>query len=300
MMGPQQVISTPQQWMVISTVRQGISDFGCIDLDWMCPPGYAGYITLSVTAAIRSEENPMISISPISLEQEIKLGQKIQEAQAEGTAALLSEEKTEKQLVAVAENAAGCAEAATKKHLHPASPPVACQSSCSWCCYQLVPVSVPEIARIATYLRNLPCEESASITTRLQVLDKATRGITAQQRVRVPKACAYLQDDQCVIHPVRPLACAEFTSYDVQVCKKGKRIGFKPNSVFHEKARMLAYYAVQRGIYQGLQEAVPKADCEALELTAASVVALESPNAFTSWLEGGQVFYAARMRHGKK
>ena len=242
----------------------------------------------------------MIPISPISSEQEIKLGQKIQDAQAEGTAALLSEEKTEKQLVAAAENAAGFAEAATKKHLHPASPPVACQSGCSWCCYQLVPVSVPETARISSYLRDLPAAEFANITARLRALDKATRGLTSQQRVGVPKACAYLQDDQCIIHSVRPLACAEFTSYDVQVCKRGKRIGFKPDSVVHEKARMLAYYAVQRGLSQGLKEAVPQADCEALELTAASVIALDNPNACASWLEGSQVFKAAHMRRGKK
>lgn len=242
----------------------------------------------------------MIPISPISSEQEIKLAQKIQDAEAEGATALLSESKTEKQLIAVAENATGFAEAATKKHRHPESPPVACQSGCSWCCYQLVPVSVPETVRITAYLRDLPASDFASIATRLRALDRATRGLTSPQRAGIPKACAYLQDGQCAIHPVRPLACAEFTSYDVQVCKRGKRIGFKPDSVVHEKARMLAYYAVQRGLSQGLKAAVPKADCEALELTAASVVALDNPNAAISWLGGSSVFRAAHLRQGNK
>lgn len=221
------------------------------------------------------------------------------EAQAEGTATLLSKEKTEQQLIAAAENAAGFAEAATTKHLHPASPPVACQSGCSWCCYQLVPVSVPEVARISSHLRELPASDFTKITDRLRVLDKATRGLTSQQRVGIPKPCAFLQDEHCAIHRVRPLACAEFTSYDVQVCKRGKRIGFKPDSVIHEKARMLAYYAVQQGLSQGLKQAVPEGDCEALELTAASVIALDNPTAFASWFGGSQVFKAAHMRRSK-
>ncbi len=242
----------------------------------------------------------MIPISPVSSEREDQLAQDIQKAEAECAAALLAESKTEKQLIAVAENAASFAEAATKKCLHPESPPVACQSGCSWCCYQLVPVSVPETLRITTYLRNLPSSEFEKIVARVRALDKATRGLTPQQRVSIPKACAYLENGKCTIHPVRPLACAEFTSYDVQVCKRGKRIGFKSGSVFHEKARMLAYYAVQRGLFQALRESVPDADCEPLELTTASVVALDSPASATLWLEGRNIFKPAHMRYGKK
>src|SRR5207247_3485819 len=106
--------------------------------------------------------------------------------------------------------------------------------------------------------------------------------LTSQQRVGIPKSCAYLRDGECSIYPDRPLACAEFTSYDVQVCKRGKRIGFRPGSVTHEKARMLAYNAVQRGLSEGVKNALPQTFGESLELTAASVVALDTPNAVTS------------------
>ncbi len=242
----------------------------------------------------------MIPISQSSSEQEAQLSQGLQAAEAEAAAALLAETKTAEQLVAVAENAAGFAEAMTKKYLHPASPTVACKPGCSWCCYQLVPVSVPEISRIVSFLRELPPQEGASTAERLRSLDNATRGLTSQQRVGIPKSCAYLRDGECSIYPVRPLACAEFTSYDVQVCKRGKRIGFKPGSVTHEKARMLAYNAVQRGLSEGVKSAVPQAHCESLELTAASVIALNTPNAVTLWLEGGTVFEAARLRRSAK
>jgi len=242
----------------------------------------------------------MIPIFPASSEREAQLAQMLQEAEVEGATALLAEAETVEQLVAVAENAAGFAEATTKNYLHPQSPPVACKPGCSWCCYQLVPVLVPEALRISKFVQGLPPLEAASIADRLRSLDKATRGLTSQQRVSIPKSCAYLQDGECSIHSVRPLACAEFTSYDVQVCKRGKRIGFKPESVMHEKARRLAYNAVQRGLSEGLRSALPHADCEPLELTAASVIALDTPDAGSSWLEGSNVFKPAHLRRGKK
>ena len=242
----------------------------------------------------------MIPISPVSPEREAQLAQGLQAAEAGAAAALLADTKTAEQLIAVAENAAGFAETMTKKYLHPASPPVACKPSCSWCCHQLVSVSVPEVLRIVSFLRELPIQESTYAAERLRTLDKATRGLTSQQRVGIPKSCAYLRDGECSIYSVRPLACAEFTSYDVQVCKRGKRIGFKPGSVIHEKARMLAYNAVQRGLSEGVKNAVPQTDCEPLELTAASVVALDIPNAATLWLEGSDVFKPARLRHSAK
>lgn len=242
----------------------------------------------------------MIPISTTSFEREAQLAQALQEAEAETAATLLSETTTAEQLVAIAENAAGFAAAMTKKYLHPESPPVACGPGCSWCCYQLVAVSVPETLRIVSFLRDLPPSEAATTADRVRSLDRATRGITSQQRVGIPKSCAYLRDGECAIYPVRPLACAEFTSYDVKVCKRGKRIGFKPGSVMHEKARMLAYNAVQRGLHSGLKSALPQADCEPLELTAASVIAFDTPNAGTLWLEGGTVFKPAHLRQSAK
>ena len=243
----------------------------------------------------------MKPVQPTPPGLEARLAQDLQTAAADAAATLLAQSQSAEQLIATAENAAGLAEAMTKKYLHPASPPVACKPGCSWCCYQLVPVSVPEVLRIVSFLReSLSPQEFAGTAERLRALDNATRGLTSQQRVSIPKPCAYLQDNQCTIYPVRPLACAEFTSYDVQVCKRGKRIGFKPGSVTHEKARLLAYSSVDRGLNTGLQRALPHADCESLELTAASVIALEKPEAAALWANGGAVFAPARLKRRAK
>jgi hypothetical protein len=115
----------------------------------------------------------------------------------------------------------------------------------------------------------------------------------ARAKLRVPSA--FLADGRCTIYPVRPLACAEFTSFDVQVCKRGQRIGFKPGSVIHEKARMLVYYAVQQGLTDGLRDALPGTDTTPLELTSAVVSALDSSDAEASWISGGNVFAKAHL-----
>lgn len=238
----------------------------------------------------------VIPIQQNSSEREAQLARGLQDAEADTAVALLADSKTPGQLIATAENAAGFADAMAKKYLHPESPPVACKAGCAWCCYQLVAASVPEVVRIASFLRDtLPSQDYAATIDRLRSLDKATRGLTSQQRVSIPKPCAFLQDNRCVIYPVRPFACAEFTSYDVQVCKRGKRIGFKPGAVMHEKARLLSYAAVQRGLFEGLKRALPQADCEPLELTAASLIALETPDAVLTWLAGSTSFVSAHL-----
>jgi Fe-S-cluster containining protein len=240
-------------------------------------------------------------MEPDETELKAELSRRFEEAEADAASALIAESRTPEQLPKIAENAAGFADAMRTKHLHPASPPVACKDGCDWCCYQLVPVSVPEVLRIVAYLReHMSDAESSSVAQRLRALDKATRGLTSEQRVRIPKPCAYLHNHRCTIYPVRPLACVEFTSYDVQVCKRGKRIGFKPGSVTHETAGMIAYISVQRGLATGLKRGLPEVDTESLELTAASVVAIDTPDAAAGWINGSKVFASAHLRRAKK
>jgi len=240
---------------------------------------------------------PIQHVYPDWSEKEGQLSAGLEDAQAEVVAALLAETPTPEKLIDVAENAAGFADAMWKKYLHPASPPVACKEGCSWCCYQLVPVSVPEVARIVKFIETaMPAARRGELVERLHLLDKATRGLTSKQRIGIPKPCAYLSDGRCTVYPVRPMACAEFTSYNVQDCKRGKRIGFKPGSVIHEKARMIAYISVQRGVIRGLKQALPTQDTCDLELVAASVDALAAQNSVSSWLLGEPIFKNAHLR----
>jgi Fe-S-cluster containining protein len=160
-------------------------------------------------------------------------------------------------------------------------------------------VLAPEVIRIIDYLKiSIPDEVRRRLVEKLKNLDLATRGLNTSGRAKIPKSCAFLENDECTIYPVRPMSCAEFSSYNLSDCKKGKRIGFKHGSVIHEKARMLAYYSIQQGFKQGIEQGDPKLDSSWLELTSAVVDGLQKENAEDDWAKGGSVFINSRMAGG--
>jgi Fe-S-cluster containining protein len=237
----------------------------------------------------------MIPISDFS-ETESQHGDELREAQAETTREMIRAGASATEL---ANNASGFAEGMAKKLLSPLSPPTACARGCSACCYQQVTVLAPEVIRIIDFLKSSFLDEARKqLIDRLKNLDLATRGLSATGRAKIPKSCAFLENNECTIYPVRPMSCAEFTSYKLSDCKKGKRIGFKYGSVIHEKARMLAYYSVQQGFKKGIEQGNPKLDHSWLELTSAIVDALRIENSENEWANGGSVFEKSRMEGG--
>ncbi len=238
----------------------------------------------------------VVPITPSQARAEEEVSEQVRAGQESAVIDLLAEEVSPDQIQAVLTNASGFAEAMTKKFRDPKSPPMACKEGCFWCCYQIVGVSVPEVFRVVRYInREGNAEARLEIVNRLHMLDRQTRGLTPQSRTMILKSCAFLKDGHCSIYEVRPLACAEFTSYDVLECKRNKRRGFNPGEVVHEKARMLAYYSVQQGLADGLRKALPNADTSRLELTAAVVQALNTPDVEKAWLSGDRMFAAAHM-----
>lgn len=237
-------------------------------------------------------------ITPVTSEQvakEKRISNQICDLEVNTVGDILAQQPTPDGLLAVIENACWFAERTTVKYRDPKTPAVACKEGCKWCCYQTVPVTAVEVFRIARFIETeFYDEEKNKVTGKLRKLDEQTRGRTPTARDKMRIACAFLQDGRCAIYPVRPLACAEFTSFNVQDCKRAQHKGFKPDSIIHEKARMIAFHAVQQGLSVGLRAALPKADTAPLELTAAVVCAV-SPNAETSWINGGKVFSEAHL-----
>jgi Fe-S-cluster containining protein len=210
------------------------------------------------------------------------LSQRMAAAQGETVVAMAREGSS---LPDIAANAVAFAEAMTQKHRHPRSPSVACKSGCSFCCYQAVSVTAAEAARVARFVE---ADEKlkAATSPRLKALDAKTRGLTPLQRAQLREPCAFLQDGHCQIYAVRPLACAEFTSYDVESCKREQASGYMHGGVVHEKARLLSYKAVYQGLAAGLARAFPAADPAPLELTAAVLGFLENPALESEWAAG--------------
>lgn len=233
---------------------------------------------------------------------ELNLQERIRQAQQEAVSEVLLPSPSPDLVQRVIEDAVGFAEAVTAKHRHPDSPPVACTTGCAHCCYQLVGVSAPEVFRIVRYIKeSMSITQQSEVIERSRNLDKATRGANAKARINVKKPCAFLDGDRlCSIYPVRPLACSEFTSFNVQDCKRGQRIGFKPLGIIHEKARMLAFNAVRQGMQDGLAIALPDVDNKWLELTAAVVTAFDRQDTEETWLNGQDIFAKSHLNQTAK
>jgi Fe-S-cluster containining protein len=200
----------------------------------------------------------------------------------------------------IIDSACGVAETVYQDNRFAKTRAIACKEGCAWCCYQTVRVAAPEAFRIARFVQALGKTAREAVMERLRDLDKRTRGLTASARAKLREPCAFLKDNRCMIYPVRPMVCAEFTSFDVKDCERGYRVGFMHTGVTSERARTVVYGAVRAGLTQGLREALPEADTTPLELTAAVVDVLNSPDAAADWLSGGKVLEGAHLAEEKE
>jgi len=109
---------------------------------------------------------------------------------------------------------------------------VGCGPGCSRCCHQLVPVSDHEAAHLAGLVRAMPqalrrrvisrfasttsALDQAGLLTPLNVhfaagaIDAAAFRRLARRYWRLCIPCPFLENDSCLIHPNRPLACRQY------------------------------------------------------------------------------------------
>lgn len=226
-------------------------------------------------------------------EKRIRLG--IRDAEATAFADIVASDRTPEGVLGAIENAVGFAEVMTEKMRHPETPPVACCAGCSWCCYQMVSISAPEAFKLARFIQTLPAEEANNLVARLRRLDNETHGATATLRDKLRLPCAFLVDKQCSVYFARPLECAEFTSFDVKACERAHRWGYDKVEIIHEKARLVVFQEVLRGVFQGLSRLKPPVENGPLELTAAVLTVLDTPDCETRWLAGEPVFAKAHL-----
>jgi len=233
-------------------------------------------------------------IQPMTREQkerEAALSRELFEIESETVLDILSKKHTPDRLIEAINNASGFAENMAEKFRHPDTPPTACVEGCFWCCYQEVTVMALEAFRIAHFLRkSLSTDAILKVLNRLRKLDKKTREKVSRAGVRVGTPCVFLANKRCIIYSVRPLACAEFTSFNVDDCKRGYHLGFKPGIIIHERARKLVYGAIWKGVLDGLRKALPYANTTPLKLTSAVLYALSKNDSGASWVTGRNPF----------
>jgi Fe-S-cluster containining protein len=168
---------------------------------------------------------------------------------------------------------------------------VACRGGCASCCTIQVAATAPEILLIARAIRASPIKASLALRRKTADLDRATRRLSAQQRMRAGLACAFVEEDLCVIYAVRPLACRGHASFDKQACVDALagRACDVPISALHVTARSLVQNALQSALRDaGLGWAL-------YELNQSLQIALSNEACEASWIEGEDIFAPAMI-----
>ena len=168
----------------------------------------------------------------------------------------------------------------------PPSFPIACRQGCTWCCYVKVDVTAPEVLRIVEYLRSSLGEaQLETLKKRVIETDEATRGLSPDERFALSVPCPLLQDDQCRVYAVRPMACRGMTSIDAGKCEESWREPRALTVIPQCSAIGYTYAVISEGLCQALHRA--GLDGHLLELNSALRIALETANAIERWLAGG-------------
>lgn len=111
-----------------------------------------------------------------------------------------------------------------------AGSPISCRAGCAACCRQMVPVSLFEAEALMAWLRTLPQGRRAELEGRFHRALSDLRDAGVIEKVLDPKwgmeegfateiaiayfnahvACPFLENENCGIYSIRPLACREY------------------------------------------------------------------------------------------
>jgi len=181
-------------------------------------------------------------------------------------------------------------------------PGFACTAGCAWCCHQQVAAAPAEILAIADHVvRNFTPPARAALLDRLAALDARSRGLGLWGRAGLKTPCALLVDGQCSVYEVRPLRCRGVYSRNADHCRWAMET---PDEVFgnpDRHAKPGPYPVEPAKIMDAALTGMARAfnefglAWEALELTAALRLALETPDSATRYLAGAPIFAGAEL-----
>jgi Fe-S-cluster containining protein len=111
--------------------------------------------------------------------------------------------------------------------------PIICKKGCSQCCQQLVPISIPEVFYLNSFVQSLPINRQNRIGVKLTavlncvetagIFDQRTGPINYRSIDRayfdLNLSCPFLENGCCSIYKHRPFACREYNvNSDPQNC----------------------------------------------------------------------------------
>jgi Fe-S-cluster containining protein len=203
----------------------------------------------------------------------------------------LAARRTPRQLRSIADTTME-AFASTVAGLEGPSPPdkaLACKKGCDHCCHVTVLADAATVIRIADYVtETFSPAQRMLLDMRLIDYEDRVEKMTPAERSRSRIACPLLVDGTCSVHPVRPLVCRAFNSYDADVCKTHLSSGGSSADIPAWNIPWLVGLALDAGLKEALVES-GYADGD-LELGLALKAALDRPNAGERWLANDKVF----------
>jgi hypothetical protein len=169
-----------------------------------------------------------------------------------------------------------------------ADPPrdaVACRRGCSYCCHNAVAATAPEALLLAAHVRGR-IERGELVRDDLAARLRSTAGKGRIERFGAKLPCALLGNALCSAYTARPLACRQVLSFLVEPCIEefesiDGEFSVPAKPLHHASNCATALLAALLSAHR------PTAR---LEMSAALMVALETPDAEGRWLAGEDVF----------
>ena len=97
---------------------------------------------------------------------------------------------------------------------------VDCKGGCASCCSQAVLVSAHEVLYMFSWMqKELSPVKFEQIREMALDKNRHTRQMEARDFLHFIHPCPFLEQDLCLIYPVRPMACRIYLSSDVESCK---------------------------------------------------------------------------------
>lgn len=138
---------------------------------------------------------------------------------------------------------------------------VSCQAGCSACCYQLIPLSVPEALYLMAHIRHFPKQRQMKTIDRFQEVYRAVTDHNLVEKLNAidddkskPEGlsigrdyfelgipCPFLEDQSCTIHEIRPIVCREYNVFsEPKKCIDPYNNEIEPINLFDSRVNVLA------------------------------------------------------------
>jgi len=169
-----------------------------------------------------------------------------------------------------------------------------CKKRCYWCCFLMVKATPLEVACVADDLHNRldPGELSVLIRKMEDFIGKIRVSGNGQE------LCPLNIQGDCMVYPVRPIACRTYHSLNVMECKTS--MGKDGGSVTVRRDISGLSIGINAGLAEGLR--MVGLQSRQLDLVSGLRILMVEPNSvvMNRWLTGEPAFAAAEIANAKK